>query len=300
MPNNTPAAEVTISHDLIHALLQEFMPELADLPLELIGAGWDNEIHRVGKHHAVRLPRREAASDLIVNEQRWLPELVDMLPVTIPTPVYSGKPAFGFPWHWSVVPWISGVALAHAPALDSDRFMDELAGFLNAMHVPAPEDAPLNSSRGVPLPERAESFANNLALLDEGILDDGQEDEIRELWESLVNTPEWGAAPTWIHGDLHPLNMLVRAGSLHAVIDFGDLAAGDPATDLAVAWMVFDGDQREEFRRRLSIDGKSVGIHTWNRAKAWALNLAVAVLAHTADDPTLRRVGKATLHQVLQ
>jgi len=47
MPNDTPASEVAISHDLIHALLREFMPELADDPLELVGTGWDNEIHRV-------------------------------------------------------------------------------------------------------------------------------------------------------------------------------------------------------------------------------------------------------------
>ena len=89
MPNNTPAAEVDISHDLIHALLQEFMPELANEPLEMVGAGWDNEIHRVGADHAVRLPRREAASGLIENEQRWLPELADALPVIIPCLLYT-------------------------------------------------------------------------------------------------------------------------------------------------------------------------------------------------------------------
>ena len=168
---------------------------------------------------------------------------------------------------------------------------------LNALHVPAPEDAPHNPVRGVPLPARADSFEANVELLADA---DHDHDAIRALWAELVDTPEWGGAPTWIHGDLHPLNMLVRAGRLHAVIDFGDLAAGDPATDLAVAWMVFDDEQRTEFRKRLSIDGKSVGIHTWNRARAWALHLAVAYLANSADEPTLRRIGKATLHQVMQ
>ncbi len=295
MPKTTPAAEVEISHDLIHALLQEFMPDLASEPLEMVGAGWDNEIHRVGVDHAVRLPRREVASALIENEQRWLAELDETLPVTIPTPIYAGRPAFGFPWHWSVIPWIPGVALAHAPALNSDRFMDELAAFLNALHVPAPEDAPHNPVRGVPLPSRNEAFSANVEVLED--VDHGA---IRALWSELVDTPEWGGEPTWIHGDLHPLNMLVRAGHLHAVIDFGDLSAGDPATDLSVAWMVFDDQQRGEFRKRLSIDGKSVGIHMWNRARAWALYLAVAYLAHSADDPTLRRIGKATLRQVME
>jgi len=35
-------------------------------------------------------------------------------------------------------------------------------------------------------------------------------------------------------------NLVTRGGTLAAVIDFGDLTAGDPATDLAAAWLVFD------------------------------------------------------------
>ena len=35
-------------------------------------------------------------------------------------------------------------------------------------------------------------------------------------------------------------NHVTRGGTLAAVIDFGDLTAGDPATDLAAAWLVFD------------------------------------------------------------
>ena len=37
-----------------------------------------------------------------------------------------------------------------------------------------------------------------------------------------------------------PTNLVTRGGTLAAVIDFGDLTAGDPATDLAAAWLVFD------------------------------------------------------------
>jgi aminoglycoside phosphotransferase (APT) family kinase protein len=49
----------------------------------------------------------------------------------------------------------------------------------------------------------------------------------------------WDGPPIWLHGDLHPFNLVVNQGRLSAVIDFGDLCAGDPATDLAVAWMLF-------------------------------------------------------------
>ncbi len=295
MANPKPDAEVTISHDLIHQLLAEHVPHLADEPVELVASGWDNEIHRVGEHHAVRLPRRELAAALVANEQRWLPELADRLPVDIPVPVHAGGPAFGYPWSWSVVPWLPGVPLAHAPALDQQALIDDLAGFLNALHVPAPDDAPDNPYRGIALRARTEKVREHVAAC--GDLIDG--DAALALWDELVDTPPWGGEPMWVHGDLHPMNILIRAGRVSAVIDFGDLCSGDPATDLAIAWMCFDPEGRDAFRKALRIDDKTIGVHTWNRARGWALGMGLAYLAFSADDPTMRRIGQTTLGQVL-
>lgn len=294
MSGNKPASEVTISHDLIETLLKEFVPELADQPLTLLGEGWDNEVHRLGDHHAVRLPRREAAASLIESEQRWLPELAPRLPLPIPTPTYAGRPAFGFPWAWSIVPWLPGVPLAHAPLPTEERLLDDLSGFLNALHVPAPDDAPSNPYRGVPLTDRADDVHERI-----GALTNVDHDALRALWDELLDTPTWGGESVWLHGDFHPLNVLVRGGRLSAVIDFGDICAGDPATDFAIAWMMFGSSARNEFRKRLTIDGRSVDIHTWNRARGWALALGTAYLAHSADDPTMRRIGEITLGAVL-
>ena len=59
---------------------------------------------------------------------------------------------------------------------------------------------------------------------------------------------EWDGPALWVHGDLHSANLIVADGSISAVIDFGDLTSGDPAVDLAVAWMLFDEADREVFR----------------------------------------------------
>jgi len=296
-----PSADISINTELIETLLSEFVPELSDAPIEFHSAGWDNEIHRVGEHHAVRLPRRQEAAILAENEQRWLPELADLVPLPIPNPTFAGKPAFGYPWHWSVVPWIGGVPLVHAPPVDKDVLMSQLADFLNPLHTAAPEDAPRNPYRGVPLVERVDSVSERIDGMGDvlGSLDITV-DHVQTMWRDLVSGPEFGADLVWVHGDMHPLNMLVRSKRLSGVIDFGDLCAGDPATDFSVAWMLFSEEtDRLAFRKLLTIDGHSVDVHSWKRAKAWALSFATAFLANSSDDPTMRRIGTITIKNVL-
>ena len=50
--------------------------------------------------------------------------------------------------------------------------------------------------------------------------------EHAEVWEKAVAAPAWDGPPTWLHGDLHPANVVTRDGTLAGVIDFGDMCAG--------------------------------------------------------------------------
>ena len=108
--NGTPKSEVEIDENLIRQLLRDQHPDLAGLPLEYVDDGWDNSMYRLGDELAVRLPRRELGAPLIVNEQKWLPVLAKLLPIPIPVPMRIGKPACGYPWRWSIVPWLVGVS----------------------------------------------------------------------------------------------------------------------------------------------------------------------------------------------
>ncbi len=51
----------------------------------------------------------------------------------------------------------------------------------------------------------------------------------------------------WVHGDLHPANVVVSDGTLSGIIDFGDLFAGDPAWDLAAAWVLLPAGTAARF-----------------------------------------------------
>jgi aminoglycoside phosphotransferase (APT) family kinase protein len=136
--NRMPAAEVEVSADLVRRLLADQHPDLARLPVEFLANGWDNELYRVGDGLIARLPRRALGAEIIKNEQRWLPGLAPRLPLPIPYPERTGVPAHGYPYCWSVVPYLPGVPAAQASSFDPAAAAAALGGFLGALHVPDP------------------------------------------------------------------------------------------------------------------------------------------------------------------
>nr|WP_244205126.1 phosphotransferase [Streptomyces bobili] len=57
----------------------------------------------------------------------------------------------------------------------------------------------------------------------------------------------WQGPPVWVHGDLHPANVVVSDGTLSGIVDFGDLFAGDPAWDLGAAWVLLPAGTASRF-----------------------------------------------------
>jgi aminoglycoside phosphotransferase (APT) family kinase protein len=294
--NRMPAAEVEISAELVRRLLAGQHPDLARLPVEFLANGWDNELYRVGDRLIARLPRRALGAQIIKNEQRWLPSLASRLPLPIPSPERTGVPACGYPYSWSVVPYLPGVPAAEAGSFDPAEAAAAVGGFLGALHVPAPADAPANPFRGVPLAERAASVAANLALIG-GQVD---EDAVLRGWDAALAAPGYDGPPVWLHGDLHPSNILVNDGQVSGVIDFGDITAGDPASDLSVAWMLLPPGAHASYWRAYQAAGGRDDDALRARARGWALNLAIVFLAHSEDNPVLRDVGHRTLRRVMR
>lgn len=283
---------MAVSVDLVQRLLLDQHPELARLDIEVMANGWDNLVCRLGDELLVRLPRREQAATLVEHEQRWLPVLADNLPLPIPAPVRIGRPACDYPWSWSVVPYFPGEIAARAAADDWHAAARALGSFLAALHVPAPQGAPVNAHRGVVLARRAEGVLSQLAHLDSSV----ERAAALRVWEAAAAACEWNGPPLWLHGDLHPANILVHRGRISAVIDFGDVTSGDPAADLSVAWMLFSAEAREAFRHAYGRADE----HTWARARGWALVLSLVFLAHSADNPLMAGIGQRTFRAVLR
>jgi len=285
-----PAAEISVDEDLVAALIAEQYPALAGLPLQQVAShGWDNTVFRIGREFTARLPRRAAAASLIQHESRWLGELSRQVTMPVPVPVHAGSPGSGYPWHWSINRWVPGSPVGVEPFSDPVLSATAITAFLDALHRPAPLDAPANKHRGVPLAARRRTFQAHCELLHRGGRD------VRPLiasWQQLTRAPRYRGPRVWLHGDFHGANILAHDGWLSGVIDFGDVTSGDPAVDLSVAWMLFGSDDERE-PLRLAADRHGPG--TWRRAQAWALALGAAMTAHSADNPLLRQIGERTL-----
>jgi aminoglycoside phosphotransferase (APT) family kinase protein len=283
------AADIFIDEPLVRGLLWQQHPDLAELDIRLVANGWDNNLYRLGNELVVRLPRRRVAVPLIEQEQRWLPAIADRVTVAVPTPVRVGVSSSEFPWPWTITPWFEGTIASQTTFDQHESLALELANFVRELHTPAPADAPENPFRGVPLAARTVAIEDRLAS---GLLP--RPAEVRKAWRRALDIPLWTAGAIWLHGDLHPANILARDGQLAAVLDFGDLTSGDPATDLATAWLTFDPAGRERFRDALDYDGD-----TWLRAEGWALLFASAFLANSADSPAMLAIGTHGIEQVL-
>jgi aminoglycoside phosphotransferase (APT) family kinase protein len=291
--NSTPPAEVTIDIALVRILLQKQHPDLADLPLEDYAGGWDNATFRLGCELAVRLPRRSAAVALLEHEQKWLPTIAGRLPIPVPVPLRIGRPGAGYPWCWSIVPWLKGETADRAP-LQSNA-AEPLARFLRALHVAAPPNAPTSEVRGVPLKKRATSIEERMRRLEKKI--SVITPSIEKAWQAGLQAEE-DREPTWIHGDLHSRNVLVDNGKISGVIDWGDMAAGDKATDLAAIWMLLPN--LESRVQAIEEDGNTSQA-TWLRARAWAVLFGVLLLdIGLAESPRNARIAELTLRRVTE
>ncbi|ANF31737.1 phosphotransferase [Leifsonia xyli] len=288
--SDTPAADIRTDAALVEQLVAEQHPDLR-APLRLVSDGWDNQLYRLGDRLAVRVPRREVAAHLIEHEQQLLPGIAARVSVPVPVPLWVGVPSETFPWPWSIVEWFDGTDGASVDAQARAGLADPLARFIGELAVPAP-GAPRNPVRGVPLSSRHDAVALRLRSLSGRM----EVAHLEQAWREALDAPAWDGPPLLLHGDLHPGNLLLSDdGGLAAVLDFGDVTSGDPATDLATAWLTFDGDAREAFRKSLPAAPDAA---TWLRARGWAVAMASALATASDDNPRMASLARHTLQQI--
>ena len=258
----------------MRALVDRQQPQWAALPLRPVeDFGTDHRLFRLGEELLVRLPVYAASAGQALSDAAWLPRLAPQLPVELPVPVAVGEPGEGYPFPWSVVPWLPGATVDRARP-DPLALAEELAAFVLALRAVDTTGGPLRTSgRGAPLDpgwgveERIDELGD---LVDRAAA--------WRVWRAALEAGPWPGAPVWVHGDLLEGNLLVRDGRLAAVIDFGAIGVADPAADVTPAWTLFEGDERRAYRERLDVDDA-----TWARARAWVLLPALTGVTYYAE-----------------
>ncbi|NBD23749.1 aminoglycoside phosphotransferase family protein [Paenibacillus glycinis] len=286
-------ADIDVS--LVRRLIADQFPQWAHLPVRPVEmSGWDNRTFRLGRDMSVRLPSAEGYAAQVEKEQRWLPRFASALPLPIPAPLAMGAPSSEYAWHWSIYRWIDGENASVESIEDLNDFADQLAKFLTALQKIEASGGPPpglhNFYRGGPASIYDEQTRHAIQALDATI----DAKAATGVWEAATKTT-WSRQPVWIHGDVHPTNLLVEEGRLSAVIDFGCAAVGDPACDLTIAWTLFSEESRAAFRAGIMADEA-----TWSRARGWALWKALITLADNAsNNPIKTNEARRTLNELL-
>lgn len=291
------ADEVEIGPSLVRRLLEAQFPQWADLPITPVEPrGTDNALYRLGGELVVRLPRRDRTVLTLEKELEWLPRIAPFLPLPVPAPVAIGAPTEEYAWTWSVYSWLEGESATPDRLTDARQTGLDLAAFVAALQRIDPAGAPgpgeHNFFRGEPLVNRDAAVRASIETL-RAELDVAA---VGTIWETALAASEWDRPRVWIHGDLDARNLLAAEGRLSAVIDWGSLGVGDPASDVMAAWKVLTPRGREAFRTALAVDEA-----TWQRARGWALSQALGALSYYTleTNAVLVREARRWLAEVL-
>ncbi|MDN4472309.1 phosphotransferase [Demequina zhanjiangensis] len=221
---------ITISDELVAALLREQFPDLAGEEIGRHYALPDRTVVRIGDHHGFHMPTVPGLDAAYERSARLVAPFLSTWTFPLGAPIATGRPGHGYPYHFEVTRWIDGSTAGMVPLHDSEAAV--LGDALRQIH--APTDSPLrNSTTSVPLTTFATPFARHLERAGQVRTRDGRRldsDSVRALWDAGVD--ERAPAFTWTHGSIDPRSLISDQGRFVGLVDWRHFAPGDPALDL--------------------------------------------------------------------
>jgi aminoglycoside 2''-phosphotransferase len=224
-----------LDHSSAAALLSGHLPKADRGSLEPFGSGDFCIAFKLGEQ-VIRVARHPEAAAALRRETCVLAVIAGMLSLPVPRPTYhspSGCPAFTM--HREVVgDVLTREAWEDLPIFEQEKAAADLAHFLRTFH-----SIPIELSQKCELTNLgAATFAHTLREASRNTIYKFLDQETRhhldttlEKWSFLSQPDRW--QPSLLHCDVGPGHVLYDplTHRLTGVIDFGDIAVGEPARD---------------------------------------------------------------------
>ncbi len=233
----TPA----LDNDRVRQLLATQFPDVASDRVTFLGEGCDNWAFDVNDRWVFRFPKRPDVERQLLIEARVLTLLQPRAPLPIPSYRFVGESSPQFPYHFTgyvKLPGVSGIGLDWTPA-ELERLAPLMARFLNWLH--GVDATPLNAE-GLELVTAQDVLAElqSDALSDLRLVREMAPDAPAAVWEQFLSSDIRSLFPVTphralIHHDLAAEHVLVDPATrtITGVIDWSDMAIGDPAVDFS-------------------------------------------------------------------
>jgi len=272
------------SDDEVAAMVFDQFPALVGREIGRRYTMQDHVTVRIGDDYGVLMP-------IIPGQNHLYERVAGLLEPLLPTwtfprsaPIATGVPQGNFPYHFTLVPWLSGSTAAFVP-LHGDS-APVVGDALRQLHGPTPESSPANPVTAVTLNSLQNDWRRLLSTTmasgapENRVLDAAKADA---LWQAAAATPL--DAHTWTHGTLEPRAVLSDRGAFSGLLMWHRFGAGDPAADLGYVANLFSLDDRAAL---LSGYGET-SPETVARAQGWQLLGALRLIE--TGDPFLVRLA---------
>lgn len=176
---------------------------------------------------------------------------------------------------------------------DGKLFARELGNFLYQLHRLSVEGAPAPSFENAFAGAELRFFE---AEFDETIKAFSKLVPVELLHEKFDQASKkvWGKPAVWVHGNFLPRNLLIdQHAKLAGVTAFDKAVKGDPACDLAIAWLLFDRKNRKIFFAASEADEQMI-----ERARLFAVRNALKM--YHSDDIDELIQSRDSLSEILK
>lgn len=246
------SAERSLTPEEAEGIISMQFPQLAPLNINILGEGFDNTVFMVNKQYVFRFPRRKVAVELLETERKLLPQLVRMLKMPIPEPVFLGMPTTNYPWTFTGYKSVKGITPGVLTIEHRKQSAGALAEFLKSLHSFPVDQAhrlgvPFDEYYRLSIEKRKCRLEENIEKAIQGNLLPEQQNAIMEYANSLEDI-KVSPIKMLVHGDLHFRNVVIDdEGLISGVIDWGDTHIGHPAVDLSIVYSFLPSDSRDQF-----------------------------------------------------